>query len=57
MTKDEFTDVLYKGLFYEWWCLKAVPSPDISNSQMCFIDNNRALVVARSVLSVTEQEI
>jgi len=22
MTKDAITDVLFKGRFYEWWCLK-----------------------------------
>ena len=61
MTKDEFTDVLFEGRFYEWWCLKegtVVPPPKyISNSQMCLINNNRALVIARSVLVVGKQEI
>jgi len=28
-----------------------------TNSQMCFINNNRALVIARSVLLVDKQEI
>ena len=61
MTKDAITDVLFEGRFYEWWCLKegtaVSPSINISNSQMCFINNNRAIAVARSVLLVDEQVI
>jgi len=61
MTKDVITDVLFKGRFYEWWCLKegtaVSPSKNISDSQMCFINNNRALVIARNVLLVDNQEI
>ena len=61
MTKNGITDVLFKGRFYEWWCLKegtAVSlSKNISNSQVCFINNNRALVIDRSVLLVEEQVI
>jgi len=53
--------VLFKGRFYEWWCLKegtaVSPSKNISDSQMCFINNNRALVIARNVLLVDNQEI
>ena len=33
------------------------PSKNISNSQVCLINNNRALVIARSVLLVDKQEI
>ena len=33
------------------------PSKNISDSQMCFINNNRALVIARNVLLVDNQEI
>jgi len=61
MTKNAITQVLYKGLFYEWWCLKegtaVSPPPNISNSHMYTINNNRALIIARSVLLVKEQEI
>ena len=58
--KDEFTDVLFKGRFYEWYLKEGTamsPSPNISNSQVCFINNNRALVITRSVLLVDKQEI
>ena len=34
-----------------------VPSRDISNSQVCFINNNKALIIARSALLVKDQEI
>ena len=61
MTKNVITQVLYKGRFYEWWCLKegtaVSPSKNISNSQVCLINNNRALIIARSVLLVDEQVI
>jgi len=61
MTKDTITEVLFEGRFYEWWCLKegtaVSPSKNISNSQVCLINNNRALIIARSVLLVKEQEI
>jgi len=60
MTKNVITQVLYKGRYYEWWCLKegtAVSPQDISNSQVCFINNNKALSIARSALLVKDQEI
>ena len=34
-----------------------VPFQNISNSQVCLINNNRALIIARSVLLVKDQEI
>jgi len=61
MTKNVITQVLYKGRLHEWWCLKegtaVSPSKNISNSQVCLINNNRALIIARGVLLVKEQEI
>ena len=61
MTKNVITDVLFKGRFYECWFPKGndggVPLQNISNSQVCLINNNRALIIARSVLLVEEQEI
>ena len=42
--------------FYECWCLNVSPSRHLKY-QVCLIDNNRALVVARSVLLVDKQEI
>jgi len=61
MTKGVITQVLFKWHFYEWWCLKegtAVScSKNISNSQVCLINNNRALVIAFNVLLVEEQVI
>jgi len=61
MTKNVITQVLYKGRFYEWWCLRegtaVPPSKNISNSQMCIINNNRALVIVCNAILVKEQEI
>ena len=62
MTKDVITDVLFEGRFYEWWWLKegtGVSPSKLQNisKQVCLINNNRALIIARNVLLVDKQEI
>ena len=56
-------EVLFEGRFYEWWCLKEGSAASLSslknilNSQVCFINNNRALVIVCNAILVDEQVI
>ena len=57
MMNDIITNVLFKGRFHEWWCRKTAIPSQTSESQMCIINDSRALVIARNVLLVEEQAI